>query len=384
MNNKANPNKMNQMNQTTQPNKSNNNISMTTCTRPGIKIRKSDNDYKADPFAGLNPFTNKSDLDSNSVKKIEYDKTAYNAIDLNIDNYSREDLYKLFGFPQSIILKEEHLKEAKKIVLKTHPDKSKLGDEYFIFFSKAFKRICAIYEFQNKTIKHSNNNNNDNYDSNSNKECGQDNSVILDKMFDMNTKLKDPKNFNSWFNDQFEKHRLEEPTENGYGDWLKSEEDIVFSANVTQANMASEIEKRKKQVQALTEYKGVSEQHASTFGGSSLMEYNNNFTSNTLFSNDGMGYTDLRQAYVESVIPVTQDDYDNKQKFRTIDEYKRHRDTCDIQPLSKEEAMRQLYHNNKQKDQESAALAFYYAQQTEKAKRNDDNFWSSIKQVTNW
>ena len=148
--------------------------------------------------------------------------------------------------------------------------------------------------------------------------------------------------------------------------------------------MNSEIEKRKKQVQTLTTYNGVSDPYASTFGGSSLMAYDSNFTSGSLFSSDGMGYTDLRQAYVESVIPVTEEDYQKTQKFRNVEEYKRHRDSAETTPLSKEEAMRQLYKENKQKDEESAALAFYYAQQAEKAKKNQDNFWSGLKQVTNW
>jgi hypothetical protein len=114
------------------------------------------------------------------------------------------------------------------------------------------------------------------------------------------------------------------------------------------------------------------------------MSYDSNFSSGSLFSSDGMGYTDLRQAYVESVIPVTEEDYHKTKQFKSIDEYKRHRESVDTKPLSKEEAMRQLFNDNKQKDEESAALAFYYAQQSEKAKANQDNFWSGLKQVTNW
>jgi hypothetical protein len=148
--------------------------------------------------------------------------------------------------------------------------------------------------------------------------------------------------------------------------------------------MAAEMEKRKKEVQTLTTYNGVNDPYASTFGGSSLMSYDSNFSSGSLFSSDGMGYTDLRQAYVESVIPVTEDDYRKTKQFNSVDEYKRHRESVDTKPLSKEEAMRQLYRENKNKDEESAALAFYYAQQSEKAKQNQDNFWSGLKQVTNW
>jgi hypothetical protein len=352
---------------------------MTTCTKPGIKIRHTNNEYKADPFAGLTPFTTKNIDHDNLMRTTNYDKKGYEALDLNIDSYSREDLYKLFGLNKSVVLKEDHMREAKKIVLKTHPDKSNLSNEYFIFFSKAYKRLYGIFEFQNKNSKKISDGEND-YESG--KEL--DNSLILDRMFDMNANLKDEKNFNKWFNDQFEKHRLEDPSEVGYGSWLKSDEDIVFSSNVSQANIASEMDKRKKQIQALSEYKGVGEQYSSSFGGSSLMEYNKNFTANSLFSEDGIGYTDLRQAYNESVIPVTQDDYNNMQKFRSLDEYKRHRDSANVNPLSKEEAMQQLYNENKQKDQESAALAFYYAQLEEKSKRNEESFWSSIKQVTNW
>jgi hypothetical protein len=148
--------------------------------------------------------------------------------------------------------------------------------------------------------------------------------------------------------------------------------------------MGREIEKRKKEIQSLTPYKGVGDAFvSSSAGGSALMEYNSNFTSGSLFSGGG-GYTDLRQAYAESVIPVTEEDYNKVQKFKSIDEYKRHRETANAAPLSKEEALRQLYLQDKQKNEESAALAFYYAQQTEKAKKNDADFWSGLKQLTNW
>jgi len=270
------------------------------------------------------------------------------------------------------------MKEAKKIVLKTHPDKSRLDNKYFVFFGKAYNKLKEIYEFQNKT-NNKTSDNNEYYDT--------QNGQVLDKMFDLKKDLKDPKNFNNWFNQQFEKHKLEDPQEHGYGTWLKSDEDIIFTPqNINKDSMGREIEKRKKQIQALTTYKGVGDSfHSSSAGGSSLMEYNSNFSSGSLFTGGGgMGYTDLRQAYAESVIPVTEDDFNKVQKFKSIDEYKRHRDTVDTKPLSKEEGLRQLYKQDREKNEESAALAFYYAQQSEKAKQNNDNFWSGLKQITNW
>jgi len=150
--------------------------------------------------------------------------------------------------------------------------------------------------------------------------------------------------------------------------------------------MAREMEKRKKEIQALTPYTGVgSSIGGSSVGGTSLMEYNSNFSSGSLFSGGGgMGYTDLRQAYVESVIPVTEEDYNKTQKFKSVDEYKRHRENINTTPLSKEDAMRQLFEQEKKENEESAALAFYYAQQAEKAKKNNDTFWSGLKQITDW
>jgi hypothetical protein len=345
------------------------NVSMTNCKKGGVKIKETNNGYKEDPFANVNPFVNEAKREN-----VSYDSSSYTQLDLNIDNYSRAELYKLFGLQLSITLSEDIMKECKKLVLKTHPDKARIDEKYFVFFSQAYKKLLGIYEFQNKTNSKKTEDKSEYFDSN--------NGQILDNLFDANKKLKDPKNFNQWFNKQFEKHRLEDPVETGYGSWLKSDEDIVFTpTGVTKDKMAAEMEKRKKQVQTLTTYTGVNELTAHSLGGSSLMAYDSNFTSGSLFSNEGMGYTDLRQAYVESVIPVTEDDYRKIPKFNSMDEYKRHRDNANIVPLSKEEAMRQLYNQGKQKDEESAALAFYYAQQSEKVKKNDNDFWTGLKQI---
>lgn len=342
----------------------------------GVRINLGENEYKSDPFQGLNPFK------SNNEKPFvptQYDNNSYDKLDLNIDNYSREDLFKLFGL-NNMTLSEDIMKQCKKTVLKTHPDKSRLDKIYFIFFSNAYAKLLGIYQFQNKINTKQNI---DTVEYLEDEYFESENINILDKFFEKQKQNKDPKNFNEWFNSQFDKHKLEDSHETGYGDWLKSNEDVVIMPNVSKSDMAAEMEKRKKQVQSLITYNGVSETSSSTFGGSTLMSYDNNFTAGSLFSDEGMTYTDLRQAYAESVIPVTEDDYNKVKKFRNIGEYKRHRESVDTTPLEKEEAMRQLYLQNKQKDEESAALAFYYAQQSEKAKESQQSFWSGLKQLTN-
>jgi hypothetical protein len=323
------------------------------CPKAGIKIRQSDNDYKEDPFINQSKLT----------KPISFQNTTLNTLDLDLDNYSLDDLYHLFNINGNI-LNDESMKLAKQIVLKMHPDKSQLDSKYFLFFSKAYKRLYNIYEFQNKSTKKKMDN--EDYFNESNK-------TILDNMFDKNKDFKDSKNFNSWFNEAFEKGRLENPTEQGYGDWLKSDEGFIsVNENVTKGNMNDVFEQKKKQIQSLTLYTGVTDMVSSSFGGS-LLDGGNDFSSDN--------YTDLKQAYTETLIPVTQEDYNKMQKFNNISEYKRHRDQVDTTPLTKEEAERKLLQQQQEHDQHSAALAFKYAKESEKAKEKQNNFWSDLTQI---
>ena len=323
------------------------------CPKAGIKIRQSDNDYKDDPFITQSKLT----------KPVSFQNTTLNSLDLDLDNYSLDDLYHLFNINGNI-LNDETMKLAKQIVLKMHPDKSQLDSKYFLFFSKAYKRLYGIYEFQNKSSKKKMDK--EDYFNESNK-------TILDNMFDKNKDFKDSKNFNSWFNEAFEKGRLENPTEQGYGDWLKSDEGFIsVNENVTKGNMNDVFEQKKKQIQSLTLYTGVTDMVSSSFGGS-LLDGGNDFSSDN--------YTDLKQAYTETLIPVTQEDYNKMQKFNNISEYKRHRDQVDTTPLTKEESERKLLQQQQEHDQHSAALAFKYAKESEKAKEKQNNFWSDLTQI---
>jgi hypothetical protein len=334
----------------------------------GVRIEDFNNAYSIDPFDGLNPFSNPNE-EIKQLPNIVYDSSVYNKLDLNIESYSKEDLFKLFNIQINIALTEDVMRESKKIVLKTHPDKSKLDPKFFLFFSKAYKRLYSIYEFQNKMSQKK-------VDK---KEYGKpENLQILERMFDKNENLKKPENFNKWFNENFEKHRLENPLENGYGEWLKSDEGIMNINNVSQANMGTEMEKIKHQVKSMVSYTGVKELSANSFAGSSLIESTNNYSGGS-----SENFTDLRQAYSETVIPVTNDDYEKIPKYRNIDEYRSHRDSTYTKPIDKEESMRILFHKNQQIDEESSALAYYYAKQAEKSKQSQESFWASLKQLTN-
>ena len=339
------------------------------CPKAGIKIHPTDNSYTNNNNNNNN--TNKNEEThifkaSNLKNPVNFHNTTLDTLDLELDNYSLDDLYHLFNIFNAN-LTEETLKSSKQIVLKMHPDKSRLDSKYFLFFSKAYKRLYSIYEFQNKSTQKKYKDEDFFDDSNRN---------VLNHMFENNKNLKDPKNFNSWFNQSFEKHRLEDPLEQGYGNWLKSDEGIMnIDDNVTKNNMNDIFEQKKKQIQAVSIYTGVNSMVSSTFGGS-LLDGGENFTTDN--------YTDLKQAYSETLIPVTQEDYDKMQKFNNVSEYKAHREKVDVTPLTKEEGERQLYQQQNQMNQESTALAFKYAKEAEKSKEKQNGFWADIKQITGW
>ena len=294
-------------------------------------------------------------------------------LDLDVNNYSLTELYDLFYIKHKT-LTTENMKEAKKIVLKMHPDKSKLDRKYFLFFSSAYKRLYAIYEFQNKTEKNTSNTEYSELQDEKEKE------TILHQLFAKNKELKNPTHFNEWFNMEFEKQKIQED-DTGYGDWLKTNEGIYIIDNVTKENMNTEFEKQKKQAKTVVVYNGVNDPYTSTFGASVLGK-NTDFSSG-VFDHGGLSYQDLKQAHLETIIPVTNEDYHTMPKFRNTEEYKRYRETQDITPMNEIEATKLLHKNNATLEEESASLAYYYAEQSEIVNKKQQDFWAKILHLTN-
>ena len=258
-------------------------------------------------------------------------------LDLDLNNYELNDIYNLFHIKE---LTEETLREAKKIVLNTHPNKSRLDSQIFLFYSKAYKRLYEIYQFQNKSVQKKT------VDTKDYKYL--DNAHILETRFG-----NDTKQFNQWFNDQFVKYNTEEESNKGYGDWLKSDDGVYNGTQVSKNEMNSAFDKEKKRVQQLTVYTGVQD---------------------FCITDE---YTDLRQAYVESVIPITEDDY--RVKYNSLEDLKRSR--REEQPLDKDISNNMLRENGRRLEDESAALAFKYARQLEESKKHNQLVWSSLKQI---
>jgi len=292
-------------------------------------------------------------------------------LDLNLENYDLNDILNLFKM--DIDFDENDLKKAKRMVLKIHPDKSNLLPKYFLFFSNAYKVLYNIYEFRNKSV----NKKEENYQSLSN----EDKNKALENFFEQNKNIKNTNTFNKWFNEQFEKNKIENEFEEfGYGSWLKSEENIEPEKKISQEEMGREFDKKKKQVISLIVHKDISEIYANNLGAANLSNNAPEEYSSDLFSN--LSYQDLKQAHTESVIPVTDEDYDKTIKFNNINEYISYRNNQSIKPLSEIQALDYLKNKSKFENEEASKRAYELAKQVEKSKQNSKSFWGNIMKIT--
>lgn len=300
-------------------------------------------------------------------------------MDLNIENYDLDDILNLFKIPKNFT--EEDLKSAKKIVLKTHPDKSGLPPEYFRFYSQAYKKVYFIWKFKSSTKD----NNLKTYEELSRDEkighFSKEKKESLNVFLSSNH-LKEGKNFNKWFNEQFEKNKIQSEEEtNGYGEWLKSEEDIDEERRLSYTQMGEEIEKKKQQVRSLVVHKGIDEFYSGFGGASNLTGDSPECFGSGLFSS--LQYEDLRKAHIESVIPVTMDDYNNVKKFKNLNEYNNYRNSQDIVPLSELQAAEYLNNKNKYEEIQTTNRAYKLAQQLEESNKKQKEFWGSIRKIKN-
>lgn len=290
-------------------------------------------------------------------------------LDLNIHNYELNDLLNLFKLP--FHFEESHLKEAKKMVLKTHPDKSGLDKEYFLFFSQAYKYLLKIY-----SLRQSSTTTNTEYEKDDLWE--NEHNVLIDgKISSM-----DQKDYNKWFNETFEKMKMKDDVEEtGYGDWLKSNDDIVTDKISNSGEMNEYIQNKKQELRALVVHNDFQDS-VNGRGDNLIREVPENYGSGMF---DKLQFEDLRKAHVESVIPVTDEDFHNRKKYATVDELNRAR-TQDSVANEKEwfSSHEDKLNNLKSVDEDiNIRRAYKLLNQDEQARENYNKFWSDLKRLEN-
>jgi hypothetical protein len=295
--------------------------------------------------------------------------TTFN-VDLNLDNYDLHELLSLFQLNYNFNIDE--LKNAKKIVLLTHPDKSGLDKEYFLFYCKAFRVIKNIYDFRNKQPDSLNSqNSNINYIAETEDDNGK-------RLLVENLLKKDKKNFHKWFNETFEKINIvDEERKTGYGNWFKSDDDID-TTSTTLNMMHQKINEKKEAMSAIVRKDDIRE--ASMMSGYQQLDgaAPESYSSN-IFSN--LQYEDLKKAHTETVVPVSQNDYNKIQKFGNVEVLRRYRceQNTSNQPLSQEEAYKYLNNKNRVDDQRSTQMAYRLAKQDEETEKANKTWWANLQ-----
>ncbi len=253
-------------------------------------------------------------------------------MDLNIDNYSLQDLLKLFKLPDTFT--ESQLKEARKRVVAVHPDKSGLDKSYFIFFHKAYNLLDTVYKFKQKAQQ--------------NMSETQSFSDILETMEETDKKIlastftTNPK-FNQEFNTLFDTLFIKD--DDGYGDWLKSNDDLDVS-----------FKERKQQSRAI-------------------------ITSTIEAANHVSKYSDLKQVYTsDTVMGVSEEDY--TQRYKNVQELKQIRNSQKLTPLDQKTAEQMIQHEHDLESKQATERAFKLLQQEEVNKKQQQSFWSHLLKLT--
>ena len=290
-------------------------------------------------------------------------------IDLDLNNYNLNDILNLFNLKHDFSI--EDIKIAKRKVLLLHPDKSNLKIDYYYFFMKAYRMLLSIYEFKNKN-SNKNTNNNIEYLVDKNEETNK----ILD---DITKDINDSKKFNDWFNKLFEDNRLQNDfNDTGYGDWLKSNDNInnIKCKNLSEINKYIEDKKKILRNNSLIKHKGITDSNINQY--SDIINSVPDSYGSNMFSK--LQYEDVRIAHEESVVPVTQEDL--KSNYNNIDDLKNIRQNV-INPLSKDKA-NEILNQEKNKDNElSSHRGYVLAKQQEEAQDINNKWWSSLKQLKN-
>ena len=260
---------------------------------------------------------------------------------LDIHMYSFEELLGLFDLSYTISL--EDMKRAKKKVLMTHPDKSKLDAKYFLFYKKAFDIVVKFYENQNKQNQELTNKQQV-YAADQNHNDKQ-----TTRALNKNINSMDKEKFNNTFNKLFDKNMVNKiNTEKN--NWFTSEDTLYKNdEKVNSQNMGQMFDKIKDTQQGLVQYKGVENLFMNSNSGDSIYDDDNNDKYATCDPFSKLKFDDLRKVHKDqTVFNVSERDINKVQQYSSVDHMMRERGKQPLNPMEKQEAERILAQQNTQ------------------------------------
>lgn len=260
---------------------------------------------------------------------------------LDINTYSLEEIMGLLNL--NFNLTEESMMKAKKKVLMTHPDKSKLPPDYFIFYKQAYEIVLNIYKQKVRTTQTSTVYNPDNIVTHT---LGTNSQLQLNES-------QTKKVSNDKFNDLYEKNMTKKVDPSKY-EWFKDEKDMIeFSGkNINPKNMGSELDAFKKRQSALIVHRGVQELRSNHSGTSYFDDDDNDgdYVASDIFGK--LKFDDLRKVHKDQpVIAVSESDFASMRQYKSVDQYVRDRDQGAGTTMSKMEAENVLERQRREKEQ---------------------------------
>ena len=287
--------------------------------------------------------------------------------DLDIDNYELEDILALFHVPNDF--SNIDLKNAHKIALKMHPDKSRLPKEYFLFFMKAYQLLCKIYNF-----RHRREGARPSYDT----DLSKSEKLILDNLSE--SSKGNASKFNVLFNEMFEKVKIMDKEQDyGYESWYRDSNEEPDVKRISLSQFDNEFEKKKIACKDLVVLTGLTEMGGSD--GYELLRGKPASYGSSIFSK--LPYEDLKKAHTETVVPVTREDYLNKKKFSNVESYRSFRDGQNINPPSLEQSKQFLLEKDKQASEGDIRRIFDILKQDNEIEKRNKQWWGYLKQIKN-
>lgn len=254
---------------------------------------------------------------------------------LDVHMYNLKELLELFEI-YDYRIELEQIKKAKRKVLMTHPDKSKLPSKYFLFYKKAFDIVYKFYDEQNKQ--------NQTVEKRSYKpidEDPDDTNAVKTKI----NKVKSDK-FQKEFNKLFEEN-MTTKIDASKNDWFKNEDnDFKIDTPVNSGNMGQIFRQMKKNNQDVMVYKGIQNMNYTT--GESLYddEDDNAYCSGDIFGK--LKYDDLRKVHKDNTIfDVCETDYNKVQGFNNIQQLQTARNTQNLNPMNEQRANHMMEENER-------------------------------------
>tara|TARA_B100001057_G_scaffold498181_1_gene604408 strand:+ start:1702 stop:2607 length:906 start_codon:yes stop_codon:yes gene_type:complete len=295
-------------------------------------------------------------------------------VDLNLDNYSLDDLLSLFSLSPQFT--SQDLRQARRVVAQVHPDKSQLPSNYFAFFDRAYRLLEQVHRTQMSRADAAARESRGPRPEEVEYETERDEALATT----LGKYTKSP-GFNKVFNDLFEKHASTQYEQSeGHGDWLVAEDDKPDLRGSREEAFARC--KRDARQLAVIPSVAAANEGGGTWHSDLVADHEGSYGSST---SSTLPYQDLRQAHEVSVIPVSEElDFDQRKQYAGVGALKAEREFMDRTVVcpSMEDSRHAL--SQQESDERTAGMrrAFTLAKQQEEGERASAGMLSGMMRLT--